>query len=150
MATSFRGGIRALLWKKTENPYRKVYGGMILGRSPFIKDVLQKLKGQYLQKEEISHRRVLHEAYGMEEIIERVANNFKVLKEAIMNKEAPEAKKAAIYLIKKHTAVTNRQIGEHFGGLSYSGVAKITERFSAALKRDKRLSKRIADIEKGM
>ncbi len=42
-------------------------------------------------------------------------------------------------MIKKHTGVTNRQIGEYFQGLSYSAVAKIYQRFTGKLQGDSRL-----------
>jgi chromosomal replication initiation ATPase DnaA len=45
-----------------------------------------------------------------------------------------EPRKMAIYLLKIHTDINNRQIGELLGGLSYSAVAKVIERFSAKVK----------------
>ena len=52
----------------------------------------------------------------------------------------------AIYLLKKHTCLTNRQIGEQFGNISYSAVAKAYWRFSERLKKDKMLRKKISEI----
>jgi len=43
----------------------------------------------------------------------------------------------AICLLKKHICLTDRQIGELFGNISYSAVAKVYWRFSEKLKKDK-------------
>ena len=48
--------------------------------------------------------------------------------------------------VKKHTCLTNRQIGEQFGNISYSAVAKAYWRFSERLKKDKMLRKKITEI----
>ena len=52
----------------------------------------------------------------------------------------------AIYLLKKHTCLTNRQIGEQFSNISYSAIAKVYWRFLEKLKKDKMLRKKITAI----
>ena len=39
--------------------------------------------------------------------------------------------------------MTNRQIGDMFGGLSYSAVSKANERFSAKVKKSKTLKRTV-------
>ena len=41
-----------------------------------------------------------------------------------------------------YAGLTNRRIGETFGGLTYSGVAKIHKRFSEKTEKDRSLKKR--------
>ncbi len=53
----------------------------------------------------------------------------------------------AIYLLKKCTGVTNRQIGEFFGEISYSGVAKIYQRFKKEMSGNRKFRKRVAAIQ---
>lgn len=48
--------------------------------------------------------------------------------------------------MKRHTAVSNRKIGELCGGLSYSAVAKAFQRFSLHMSKDKSLQERIDRI----
>jgi chromosomal replication initiation ATPase DnaA len=48
--------------------------------------------------------------------------------------------------MKKFTGMTNRQIGQLFGDLSYSAVAKAYQRFSVNLRRDKKLRKKVETI----
>ena len=57
-----------------------------------------------------------------------------------------EPRDTVIYLIKKYTGLTNRQIGEIFGGLSYSAVAKIHKRFSEKTAKDRSLKKRLTAL----
>ena len=57
-----------------------------------------------------------------------------------------EHRNIAIYLLKKYTGFTNRQIGQLLGGISYSAVAKVYQRFSEKLSQDKALKKKIAGI----
>ena len=59
-----------------------------------------------------------------------------------------EPRNMTIYLLKTHTDMNNRQIGELFGGLSYSAVAKVSERFSAKVNRDPKLRSRLATFSK--
>ena len=55
------------------------------------------------------------------------------------------AKKAAVYLLKKYSSLTNKGIGELFG-LSYSAVSKINSDIKGMLVKDKRFKKEIERI----
>ena len=48
--------------------------------------------------------------------------------------------------MKRFTGMTNRQIGELFGGLSYSAIAKVHQRLSAKLRNDQSLRKTVEHI----
>jgi chromosomal replication initiation ATPase DnaA len=56
----------------------------------------------------------------------------------------------AIYLIKRHTPVMNRQIGELFQGLTYSGVSKANHRFSLRMSEDRDLRKTVEKITRSV
>ncbi|GBE00514.1 chromosomal replication initiation protein [bacterium BMS3Abin07] len=139
----YRDYVESAIGKEIENPCKKVYGGMILGRNPFIKEVLKKLKRQYLQRGDISHRRQLMGRHDMEEIIELVAQECGVTKDDILKGRDREARKAAVYLTKKHTEVTNREIGKRFGGVSYSAVSKVVERTEREMEENRNMRRRI-------
>jgi len=47
---------------------------------------------------------------------------------------------------KKFTSINNKQLGDLFGGLSYSAVSKVNQRFAEKLKKDKRLRRRDENI----
>jgi REP element-mobilizing transposase RayT len=54
--------------------------------------------------------------------------------------------RVGIYRMRKHTGMTNGQIGEIFGGLTYSAVAKARERFARQLCTDRTLRRTIQEI----
>lgn len=128
-----------------ENPLKKVYGGFILGGKKFIKDTLRIIKREYLKRVEISHRKALKAAYAIGDIIDIINLDHKTTKDKIM--KTPELRKMAIYLIKRHTGATNAEIGEMFGGISYSAVAKIKERFAREMEENKKLRKMAGKID---
>ena len=57
-------------------------------------------------------------------------------------------RKIAVYLMKRHAGAKNEQIGELFGGISYSGVTKINKRFSREVDENSKLKKTVEKIEK--
>ena len=132
-----------------EDPFENVYGGMILGGKGFIRNVLDKVKFGYIQNQETSHRRDLHTAYAVDQIIDIVASEFKIMPKDVI-KNRGEFRNIAIYLSKKFTSISNKQIGDFFGGLSYSAVSKVNQRFAEKLKQDKRLRRKVDKMIKSM
>jgi REP-associated tyrosine transposase len=144
----YRNYVEAGIVADIESPFDKVYGGMILGGERFIKETLKRIKQEYLSKGEVSHRRALRTSYDMEDILKCSAETYRVSTEDVLEGRLPEAKKAAIYLIKKHMGVSNQEIGDRFGGLSYSAAAKICRRLEQAMEGDRSLRKKIGRIER--
>ena len=52
--------------------------------------------------------------------------------------------------MRKHTGMTNRQIGELFGKITHSAVAKVQERFSRQLTADRSPRQTIQEIRAKM
>jgi putative transposase len=128
-----------------QDPLKDVYGGSILGRKGFIKEALARLKEGVLNKEDISYRRDLQGTLGPEDIIDIVSENSSVSRDDLINNRG-KYRNLTIQLMKKHTGMTNRQIGEFFGGLSYSAVAKIQARFLEKVKKNRQLDKKLEFI----
>jgi REP element-mobilizing transposase RayT len=141
----YRDFVEEAIGRSLEDPLKGVYGGAILGRVPFIKESLRRLEDGILQKEEISYRKELQAGYELEEIIGAISDYFRVSRDDVL-KDRVEWRNMAIYLMKKSTGMTNGQIGELFGDLSYSAVAKAYQRFSVNLRRDKALRKKVETI----
>ena len=146
----YRAYVERAIGEELESPLKKVYGGMILGSSRFIKETLKNLRPEHLQKRETSHRMALRSTHRMEGIIDIVSKHFKVTKDEVIEKKNRELRKIAIYLIKKHTSTMNPEIGARFGGLSYSAIAKVVKRFEVQMRDDRGLRKRIEKIEQLM
>jgi REP element-mobilizing transposase RayT len=141
----YREFVEKGLEKKIENPMMNVYGSAILGSRTFIRESLERLKDGILHRGEIAQRRELQAAHGSEEIIAAVCSHLKVSREDLLRRGG-ENRKIAIYLMKKQTGMTNKQIGDLFGGLSYSAVAKVYQRFSAEAKKNKQLRKLLKEL----
>jgi chromosomal replication initiation ATPase DnaA len=56
------------------------------------------------------------------------------------------AKKVAIYLMKRYTCLDNKEIGQVFGGLHYSAVSKAAARLEKELAKDKDLTKLVGRL----
>lgn len=127
-----------------ENPFSRLYAGFILGREEFIKDTLNILKDQVGDKD-VSHKRIIRAIPALD-IIQAVAQYYK--KETDMLREAKSkpllAKKVAVYLMKRLTALTNIEIGNEFG-ISYTAVSKAAKNVERLMRENKRIG---GDVEK--
>jgi len=56
-------------------------------------------------------------------------------------------KNIGIYLLKRHTALTNKKIGELFGNMPYTTVSKAFHRFSKRIEGERSLQKIMKKIE---
>ena len=131
---------------KEESLFENVYGGMILGGVKFIKETLAELKGQ-VESVDVSNRRELQIGPGIDEIVEAVAQDYKLDKEAIYRKSRKLSKKRqiALYLVKRLTRKTNIEIGKSFG-ISYSAVSKAAGAIEEEIEKDKLLRKKIKSL----
>jgi putative transposase len=141
----YRDFVEEAIGRGLEDPLKGVYAGAILGRLSFINESLRRLGDGILQREEISYRRELQAGYESEEIIEAISGYFTVSRDDVL-KDRAQWRNMAIYLMKKLTGMTNGQIGQLCGDLSYSAVAKAYQRFSVDLGRDKALRKKVETI----
>jgi REP element-mobilizing transposase RayT len=141
----YRAFVEGTTRKDFENPLKDVYGGMILGSPGFIKQVLRQLKDRIVHREDISHGRELQTVASSDDILMGLCEYFGVSRADVFGKRN-NYKRMAIYLLKRNTGLTNRQIGQMFGDMSYSAVTKAYQRFSAELKKNRRLRKDLQEI----
>jgi hypothetical protein len=142
----YREFVASALPEKPRNPFKKVYGGAILGERAFIKEVLQRLTDESLRKKETSHRRVLTSTIlDIDEIVDLLSIHFNVSKEKVQTSSPYRI--YAVYLAKKHTPFSNTEIGKSFGNISYSAVTKIGARLKERMRRDKKLKDEMNSLE---
>ncbi len=82
-----------------------------------------------------------------EEAFEAISGELEVSSDEALKKKGV-SRKIAIYLMKRHTGMSNGRIGELCGGLSYSAVAKAYERFSLQVGSDGSLREKVNGIAK--
>jgi putative transposase len=143
----YQSFVEEALSGEKEDPFKDLYAGIVLGKKSFIKDALSLLNPDSLQKDDTSSRRSLKTQVSMEEIIEIISHTFGVPEEQIVNKKGLY-RNLALYVIRRSTGFTNREIGRFFGNISYSAVTKIYQRFDQALRKDKNLQDKVARIER--
>jgi len=125
-----------------------LYGGIILGKEEFIKDTLEKLKDKKFHKMKgISHIKEFEEKEDPREILDHLAAHFRKPSGEIIQKDKKEMRDIGIYLLKKYTGLTNREIGQQFAHLNDFTVAKIYQRFLEKLKKEP-LFKEIEEIKR--
>jgi len=129
---------------QTESPLKNIYGGIILGNQEFIRDTLYKLEDDVSQKKGISHGREFKKQPDVQEIIDKVSTSLEASPNEIFENRNKLVRDIAIYLIKRYTGLTNKQIGERLGNISDFAVAKIYQRFLEKLKKDEILEKKVA------
>ena len=131
------------------NPLKDVYGGMILGGKQFIRAMLSKLKDREMLLEDISNKRELRGRWKTDDVTEAISGCFNVCKDEVLTNDQGY-RDILIYLMKKHTDMTNRQIGELIGGVRYTTVSKAYQRFCEQLLKDRSLRRTIKEITSRM
>lgn len=128
------------------NPLKDVYAGFILGKTSFIKEKLKDIKA-VVAKRDFSYKGDLQERISSEEIMEIITKKYgKSLEELRQLKKYPvKEKKIAVYLMKKLTNLSNREIGEQFG-LSYSAVSKAAGSVEREIGEEKRFQKEVEEL----
>ena len=142
----YREFVESALIQKPKTPLKEVYGGVILGGEVFVREVLRRLNDQNLRSRETSHRRALTSTTSdMDEIIYLLSIHFRVSEEKVITSSPYRG--YAVYLARKHTSYSNREIGEYFSGISYSAVTKIGTRLKERMREDGELRGEIMDLE---
>lgn len=140
----YRRYVESGLAEELGSPFQDVDGGMILGRKSFIKEVLQKLKDT--DKKEVSFRRVLHASIAdLDDIVALIAARCKIPAETA--RASSPYRSYAVYLARKHTALSNPQIGTYFGNVTYSAVTKVVSRLETRMKEDRIVRRNMEKLE---
>ena len=132
---------------KDVDPLEDVYAGFLLGSKRFIKDKLQHLKNQ-ITCEEVSHRKTLmNNDITKEVIITSVTKRYKISLDDLHKSKARtmRARQVAIYLLRKYSALTNREIGEEFN-MKHSAISKAGLLIENLIRNDRNLRRKVEGI----
>jgi putative transposase len=143
--TRYRNFVESAISEAPPDPFERVYGGAILGKAPFIKDVLKQAAGS-IPKQETARRKALSSTASVGEIIRSLSLHFAVSEESIIT--TSPYRSYALYLTRKHTPLSSTDIGRYFGNVSCSAVTKMAARFKAKIQKDKTLREEMDRIEK--
>lgn len=124
-----------------------VYGGLILGKERFVKDRLKDLQEQ-VESQDFAYKRKLLNEVDPEEIIELVSKKYKMEKSQICGDRGTKnmARKIAIYLLKKKTDLTNKEIGDKFN-ISATAAIKVYNSIRGLMGQDSKVRKEIKRLD---
>ena len=129
-----------------KNPFKDIYVGFILGKTKFIKDKLKRLKGQ-IEGREVSYKKRISGSSDIDSIVRAAAQKYgQKVDDIYKAKRKPLlSKKIALYLSKRLTGLTNREIGEFFG-IGHSAVSKAAMDILKLAEKDKVIKKEIEEL----
>jgi len=81
----------------------------------------------------------------VEGILNAIGSYFKVSRDVIKG-DKRGFRNIAIYFIKKYTGLTNKEVGSFFGGISYSAITRVYQRFGEKMLKHRDLRKQIEEI----
>jgi REP element-mobilizing transposase RayT len=127
---------------RVENPFKNVYGQVVLGGEEFKERVKGLVKGNGISDEVVERKRFKGSA-DVEDVVRAVAGVFGVEGDEIKRKGSRDnrARNVTVYLVKRYSGLSNKEIGEIFGRVHYSAVSKVSARVEREMVGDKRLSK---------
>ena len=134
--------------KNLTNPLQKVYGQAIAGSPAFIKKVAARVNKKWPPAKGPTRRTTAaQQASGVERILTALSSHFKVPRKTIFAaRNTP--RNLAIYFAKKYTGLTNSEIGERFGNITYSAVTRVATRVAERARKDKELQRHLHELEK--
>jgi cell division septum initiation protein DivIVA len=128
------------------SPFKETYAGFILGDNKFVKEKLNSLR-KHVAGKEITNKGLLKYTIAVEEILRTIARVYGNKPEDLLGskKRSREARKAAVYCLKRFTVLTNAQIGKKFG-ISDSAVSKAAGDFERLIREKPEAEKQMREI----
>ncbi len=121
-----------------DSPLRETFASTILGDENFIERITEKYLKRKNDYKNLPALREIKDTHSIESIYSKV--------KVILDGSESVARKATIFLCHQYTGSPLKEIGLHFG-ISDSGVSLASRRFSETLKRNRKLRKRIEEIQ---
>ncbi|MEA3305532.1 MAG: transposase [Candidatus Omnitrophota bacterium] len=128
------------------NPFKNIYGGILLGNKIFIKEKLKKIKEQVNRGKHVAYQNALTGCVEKEEILKLIKKEYgKNVEELKVRARRSNIRKIAIYLMKELTALTNNEIGNIFD-MKYSAVSKAALGVENEMRENKELKKEVEKL----
>jgi putative transposase len=143
----YREFIESGMMAKPTNPLQKVFGQAIAGGPSFIKKAAANVTKKQPPTKGLSRRTTIQRAADVEQILTALSSHFKVARKALFAARSTY-RNVAIYLAKKYTGLTNSEIGERFGNITYSAVTRVATRVVERARKDKELQRHLNELEK--
>ncbi len=128
------------------DPFKNIHAGFLLGSVKFIKEKLKTLSYQ-VEGDEISHKQIINLTASKDEIIKAITDKYhKTIEQIRISKLRPmKEKRLALYLLRKYTGLTNKEIGLELG-MKPMAVSKSALRMEQLISQDKGMKGEAVEI----
>jgi len=128
-----------------ESPLKDSYRGIALGGEAYIEKIKERISSVGRQREITETR--LEDRHSPEEIMELMMDKLQIEREEIFSKKRGNVyRKLALYLIRRRTRLSLKEIGEVFK-MDYAAVSQAVKRFEGLMEKDKAARKIKDEIE---
>ncbi|HWP93490.1 MAG TPA: helix-turn-helix domain-containing protein, partial [Thermodesulfobacteriota bacterium] len=128
------------------NPMGDSYRGLALGSEEFVKSIGKRIK-LLGRKREVTETKMAGTC-SLEEVIGSIMSSFGVEREEVFRKKRGNIyRQMALYLIKKYTMLSLKEIGEVFG-MDYAAVSQACKRFERLSEKNRKVSVILAKLKK--
>ncbi|UCF71237.1 MAG: transposase [candidate division WOR-3 bacterium] len=137
--------------KEVKNPFMDVKYGLLLGDESFVKKIRAECIEEGSKQEQPSYRELVVQRVNPHRVIEQTAKACSVTeKEILACYVNSEARSIAADLLYKYSDLTQSQIGDMLGGISYSAVSKLRSRLQSRIAKKQKIAVLYEAAEKGI
>lgn len=131
--------------KNIENPYSDIVGGLVLGSPDFVNWVKQTFINSRPDDSEISGLSDLKPRPSVNEVVQRVADNYACSIDYILGKgkRGNIARDVAIYISRETTGQRAVDLGQYFGAIKGQAITMSCAKVKRAMETNKRLRRDI-------
>ena len=136
--------------KKIENPNNYITEGFILGNADFIHWVKETFLSERQEEKEIPQLKKLKPKAKPDRIVRAVCQEFNCnsAQITIKGRKKNKAREVAIYLARKMSGLSGKDLGMYFGGVSGALITIMYNRTAKEMMQNRRLRNRIKRIQK--
>jgi REP element-mobilizing transposase RayT len=131
--------VSAMVNKKYDSPLDEVVSSTLLGSPGFIAFIKDRFLSGKKPDKDLPALKELVEKASMQDIFDEV--------ESVLGKQPPLARNVEMFLCQRYTGEKLKDIGTHFG-IGESGVSQASRRVNDKIRKDKKLKRQIAKIER--
>lgn len=148
---AYREFVEEALEKTVKNPLEDVFAQVVLGSSGFIEGVQKRIEEREPDYD-VPEIKELKKRPSLSEIECLVAKHYGVEQKRIQiaRQRGNIARQVGIYLARKYTGKTLKEISQYFGGMRHTGVSQGARRIEKRRRQDLQLDQELRELESSL
>jgi putative transposase len=135
--------------RKPENPFKDVKYGLLLGDESFVRKMRAECIEEGSKQEQPSYRELVVRRVNPRQVIRYVTDACGIKENVILDYYGDsEARGIVAELLYRYSDLTQSQIGDMLGGISYSAVSKLRSRLQRRIANNKRIAALYKEVER--